>query len=233
MTTPYENQILGAFLFALGIECGRSGKFLTTNLFQQTPLDTTFGDLVIGAEWCLALEFKREEGTIDSEKSKWSEAALQAFERDSLLMIASRKAHLLCFSRPASGGIGLISIAYATALGLDDSKVEISCDQLIKGIVKLVGETPPARNNKVGLPPDELETYLRKLAAYRKQGGGSREATWVAVAKSGNGFKFKCASSLEQLVEPRQAPVRSLVERESRSAWRDPSPTRHVDEHER
>lgn len=220
MGTPYENQILGAFVFALGVECGKTGTFMPANLFQQTPLDGTFGDLVVGADWCLALEFKREEGTVASEKAKWSKRALQAFETDTLLKAASRKAHLLCFSRPTTDGISLFSMSYASALGLGTSKAAVECDHLIKVLVHLVGDTTPEAKKKIGIPPDELEAYLRKLASYRKQGGGGREATWLAVAKSGDGFKIRTSSSLEQLMESRHALARSPAQQQSRSVWR-------------
>lgn len=207
---------------------------MPTNLFQQTPLDGTFGDLVVGADWCLALEFKREEGSIDSEKEKWSRDALRAFESDTRLMAASRKAHLLCFSRPTSDGIGLFALNYASALGLGKSKVEMECHRLIQGLVLLVGDKSPEAKKKIGLPPIELEVYLRTLASYRKQGGGGRAATWLAVAKSGGGFKIRTSSSLEQLLEPRQALVRSLAREQDRTAWRGPTlGSRGDDEHER
>ncbi|MBB4758413.1 hypothetical protein XarjCFBP7653_05925 [Xanthomonas arboricola] len=234
MGTPYENQILGAFVFALGVECGKTGTFMPANLFQQTPLDGTFGDLVVGAEWCLALEFKREKGTVDSEKAKWSKKALQAFETDTLLMAASRKAHLLCFSRPKADGIDLFAVSYASALGLGTSKVELECDRLIKSLVHLVGDTIPATKKKIGLPPDELEAYLRKLASHRKQGGGGREATWLAVAKSSGGFKIRTSSSLEQLVESQHTLARSPTQQQGRSVWRGPTlGSRNDDEQER
>ncbi|WP_414603661.1 hypothetical protein [Stenotrophomonas sp. FR012] len=234
MGTPYENQILGAFVFALGVECGKAGVFMPANLFQQTPLDGTFGDLVVGAEWCLALEFKREEGTIDSEKGKWSKEALQAFEGDTLLKVASRRAHMLCFSRPTSDGIDLFAMVYASALGLDKSKVEMECHRLIQALVHLVGDESPEAKEKIGLPPRELEAYLRKLASYRRQGGGGRDATWLAVAKSGDSFKIRTSSSLEQLLEPLQQRARSPSEQQDHSVWRGPTlRSRDDDEHER
>ncbi len=234
MGTPYENQILGAFVFALGVECGKAGRYMPANLFQQTPLDGTFGDLVVGAEWCLALEFKREEGTIDSEKEKWSKEALQAFESDTLLKVASRRAHLLCFSRPKSDGIGLFAVAYASALGLGKSKGEIECHQLIQGLLHLVGDQSPEGKKKIGLPPDELEAYLRKLASHRKQGGGGKGATWLAVAQSGDSLKIRTASSLEQLLEPLQERARSHAQQQDHSVWRGPTlGSREDDEHDR
>lgn len=234
MGTPYENQILGAFVFALGVECGKAGMFMSANLFQQTPLDGTFGDLVVGADWCLALEFKREEGTIDSEKEKWSKEALQAFEGDTLLKVASRRAHMLCFSRPTSDGIDLFAMVYASALGLDKSKVEMECHRLIQALVHLVGDESPEAKKKIGLPPRELEAYLRKLASYRRQGGGGRDATWLAVAKSGDSFKIRTSSSLEQLLEPLQQRARSPSEQQDHSVLRGPTlGSRDDDEHER
>ncbi|WP_043399761.1 hypothetical protein [Stenotrophomonas maltophilia] len=234
MGTPYENQILGAFVFALGVECGKAGMFMPANLFQQTPLDGTFGDLVVGADWCLALEFKREEGTIDSEKEKWSKEALQAFEGDTLLKVASRRAHMLCFSRPTSDGIDLFAMVYASALGLDKSKVEMECHRLIQALVHLVGDESPEAKKKIGLPPRELEAYLRKLASYRRQGGGGRDATWLAVAKSGDSFKIRTSSSLEQLLEPLQQRARSPSEQQDHSVLRGPTlGSRDDDEHER
>lgn len=234
MGTPYENQILGAFVFALGVECGKAGMFMPANLFQQTPLDGTFGDLVVGADWCLALEFKREEGTIDSEKEKWSKEALQAFEGDTLLKVASRRAHMLCFSQPTSDGIDLFAMVYASALGLDKSKVEMECHRLIQALVHLVGDESPEAKKKIGLPPRELEAYLRKLASYRRQGGGGRDATWLAVAKSGDSFKIRTSSSLEQLLEPLQQRARSPSEQQDHSVLRGPTlGSRDDDEHER
>ncbi len=207
---------------------------MPANLFQQTPLDGTFGDLVVGADWCLALEFKREEGTIDSEKEKWSKEALQAFESDTLLKVASRRAHMLCFSRPTSDGIGLFAMTYASALALGTSTTEIDCHWLIQGLVRLVGDQSPEGKKKIGLPPDELEAYLRKLASYRKQGGGGKDATWLAVAKSGDSLKIRTSSSLEQLLEALQERVRSPAQQQDHSFWRGPTlGSRDDDEHER
>lgn len=234
MGSPYENQILGAFVFALGVECGKVGVFMPANLFQQTPLDGTFGDLVVGADWCLALEFKREEGTVDSEKKKWSKEALEAFKSDTLLKVASRRAHMLCFSRPTSDGIVLSAMAYASALGLGKSTAEIDCNRLIQGLVQLVGDQSPEGRKKIGLPPDELETYLRKLASYRRQGGGGKDATWLAVAKSGDSLKIRTSSSLEQLLEAHQERVRSPAQQQDHIVWRGPTlGSRDDDEHER
>ena len=50
MKGPYENVLLGAFVFRLGYKMGESGKLKNTpfaaNLFQQTPLDPIFSDFI-------------------------------------------------------------------------------------------------------------------------------------------------------------------------------------------
>lgn len=210
MGTPYENQILGAFVYALGVESGKQGKFLPVNLFQQTPLDGTFGDLVAGADWCLAFEFKREKATVESEVAKWSEAGLQAFKNDKRLMVASSRAHVLCFSCPAMDGIDLFYCSYSSALGLTKF-VERSCNNLITGLVRLAGD--PDGIKKIGLPPAQLEAYLRKLASFRKQGAGGRESNWLSVASGSDGFKFRTSSSLIELIEPKSE-VEKLLSRD-------------------
>ncbi|MBL3657293.1 hypothetical protein [Fulvivirga sediminis] len=46
MTHLYENQYIGAFIYTLGVEGGKEGKFpASINLIQQTPLDKKIGDL--------------------------------------------------------------------------------------------------------------------------------------------------------------------------------------------
>ena len=62
MLTPYENIIIGNFLYSLGLAIGRSPRPVEAciNLTQQTPLDQVLGDVMLqfpGA-WRL-IEFKR------------------------------------------------------------------------------------------------------------------------------------------------------------------------------
>lgn len=57
----YENQLIGAFIFAMGYVAGQRGyKNMVLNLHQQTPLDSIYGDLFAGDAKCVAIEFKRK-----------------------------------------------------------------------------------------------------------------------------------------------------------------------------
>lgn len=104
MTMPYENQLLGAFLYALDYHGGqRRAVPAAANLLQQTPLDQVFGDLIVGASRCLALEFKRDKGALAGERRKWPEGSLRAAwadinVRQVCVMICSRGVSLFQFS---------------------------------------------------------------------------------------------------------------------------------------
>jgi hypothetical protein len=70
MKGPYENVLLGAFIFRLGYKMGDSGKLKNTpfaaSLFQQTPLDAVFSDFMCSSKAKgFLLEFKKNwEGRI-------------------------------------------------------------------------------------------------------------------------------------------------------------------------
>lgn len=195
---PYENQMLGAFVYALGYESGKQGHAVMANLFQQTPLDGTFGDLVAGSDWCLAIEFKRELGTLESERAKWSQPALSAFRSDPTMLSASRQAHLLCYGVPQGEQLEMDCMLYASALGLSKQQRVIPSSHVIYVLVALATSAKGVK--KLGLPPDQLEHYLRKLSAYRKTSSGGRDSSWLAVASTPEGYRFQTASTLEALV---------------------------------
>lgn len=72
MKGPYENVLLGAFIFKLRYKMGESGKLkntpFPTSLFQQTPLDRVFSDFVgvSGARGFLQELKKNWEGRVQS-----------------------------------------------------------------------------------------------------------------------------------------------------------------------
>jgi hypothetical protein len=49
MKDPYENVLIGEFIFRLGYRMGEAGKLkdskFSLNLYQQTPLDSVLNDL--------------------------------------------------------------------------------------------------------------------------------------------------------------------------------------------
>lgn len=213
---PYENQLLGAFVYALGYVSGQRSTTVPVNLFQQTPLDGTFGDLVAGSERCLALEFKREKGTVESEKAKWAEGSLERFVNDPDMIAASQRAHLLCYGQPAFGGTDISAMLYVHALGLTKRAEELPAAEIIEGLLALADSPDPSKG--MGLPPDSLERYLRKLASIRKKGGGGKRSTWLAAVYVDGGLKIRTATSLSMLLGPEPAPGRNLTHTNSASS---------------
>src|SRR5437588_9875109 len=72
----YENIVIGTFLYNLGLEIGlrgRSALDLSTApiQLQQTPLDPSFGDVLIANPRVVRLiEFKRAAARVKKEKAK-------------------------------------------------------------------------------------------------------------------------------------------------------------------
>ncbi|TCZ63925.1 hypothetical protein [Roseicella aquatilis] len=96
----YENVVVGNFLFALGLRMGmRHGvapvEPLSVNLLQQTPLDQTLGDVVLGSKTLFRIiEFKRAASRSDKEEGKLRRlAAGLAARRARRLEKLSRKIH--------------------------------------------------------------------------------------------------------------------------------------------
>jgi hypothetical protein len=203
MTTPYENQLLGAFLYALGYQGGRRRTApVAANLLQQTPLDQVFGDLVVGATRCLALEFKRNERALADERRKWPEGSLRAAWADSNVRHVSASAHLVVYAEPTASGVELRGSPYMFCmLPPLPRPVHLSMSSMIEAIH---GE-PDAPGLALGMPPDALLQYLHRLLEYKRRSSGGRagaEAAWLAVVQKGDSFQLVTASSLDHLLEP-------------------------------
>jgi len=95
MLSPYENIIIGNFLYGLGLAIGKRPKEVEgcVNLLQQTPLDKALGDVMLqfpGA-WRL-IEFKRVGANLTKEKVKLH-TYRGATRRDQDLRRASLRTH--------------------------------------------------------------------------------------------------------------------------------------------
>jgi hypothetical protein len=77
MNDPYENQYIGAFVYALGFRAGSNSETKEINaaidLLQQTPGDAAFGDLVYNEnDHGIIIEFKRNWEATNAEREKES-----------------------------------------------------------------------------------------------------------------------------------------------------------------
>lgn len=220
MKLPYENQLIGAFVFALGRSVGRksndpSSKPFSVNLFQQTPLDGEFSDLILGDERCLVIEFKREPGTLGTESEKWGAAAIARFVSDESARKASIRAHLVVYGQTTESSVDLRFCFYADVLNATQQP-NLNRGSASDVINRLVNPAPKVEE-RPGLPPGDLMRYLDALHALRKGGDarkGSGGSAWLGVTEGKAGFRIVAAASLEQLlgheIEPGQQYDRTL-----------------------
>jgi len=93
--SPYENIIIGNFLFGLGLAMGRRPEEVEgcVNLLQQTPLDKVLGDVMLQfrGTWRL-IEFKRVGANVKKELVKLH-TYIGATRRDADMKAASLRAH--------------------------------------------------------------------------------------------------------------------------------------------
>lgn len=219
MTMPYENQLLGAFLYALGYQGGRSGTGpATANLFQQTPLDRTFGDLIVGASHCFALEFKRNDTSLKSERKKWREDDLQRVVESKLLSRIASRAHFMVYATPGPGTQS-IELRFAQYYKCICGETAIPTYP-VKSLMDSICVGPAGTGPVLGVSPEDLQWYLQELEGVRRKTSGGRaadNASWLAVAQKPSGFQFLTAQSLTQLLELRRENVPTLPMRPERT----------------
>lgn len=110
MPSPFENIVIGNFLYGLGLAMGHQPQVVEgcISLLQQTPLDRPLGDVLVhypGAV-CL-LEFKREEANWTKERAK-----LQM-----LRAVLKNRPHLESVSRDIHRFVRIDRFSTATATG--------------------------------------------------------------------------------------------------------------------
>lgn len=214
---PYENQLLGAFIYALGRESGADGPALSVNLFQQTPLDQRFGDLVVGAQWCMAIEFKRVRKGLSSEKRKWGEVLVANPQSlDGWKRVADR-GHWVCYGQAIPDGVTLLAEPYRSIFS-PQRTCAIEATELIQALAhRTIGKDHP----RYGAPAAALTRYLDVLSKLRGGGGGggdASDATWLCAFGGGGDYRLACASSLPELLDRIPPPA----QREKQIEWTRP-----------
>lgn len=149
MIIPYENTLIGYFLYYLGHTVAKHGlplSYVSPNLLQQTPLDHAIGDMMMKVDSkYLIIEFKRENKYINSERKK-KQWLLDCLQNKSNIFL-STDCHYLSF-----GGFNKnndLDLFFYPYIFLDQDRgyySEIFFDKLI--------------NNRLGAFYHEFRTYL-------------------------------------------------------------------------
>lgn len=151
MNSPYENIIIGSFLYGLGLAMGAQPLAAPScvNLMQQTPLDPVLGDVMVQLPgvWRL-IEFKRKQADLTKEIAKLL-LVRGALKNRPRLERVSRKVHWYVESdaaaNDASGPIPSLTLEVRQYLDLlDPATPAIQLNEFAESMVREAFETPDA-----------------------------------------------------------------------------------------
>ncbi|MDX2190416.1 MAG: hypothetical protein SFY32_11180 [Bacteroidota bacterium] len=154
----YENLLIGDFIYSLGYaSCEMKVKNNKVDLLQQTPADTTVGDLIgrIGGVNFI-MEFKRNRQLLKSETKKPFKDFLLKDNLSSELLVVSSKSHFIAFWENME--LLVNPYLYLNPKYSPNFPEPFSQDVFFKMLLE----------QKVGVDKDEIKTYLTFLAKNTK-----------------------------------------------------------------
>lgn len=149
----YENLLIGDFIYSLGYaSCQMKVINNKVDLLQQTPADSTVGDLIgrIGG-MNFIMEFKRNRQLLKSETKKAFKDFLLKDNLSSELLVVSAKSHFIAFWENME--LSVSPYLYLNPKYSTNFPEPFSQDVFFK---MLIGQ-------KVGADKDEIRTYLTFL----------------------------------------------------------------------
>lgn len=209
LVEPYENQLIGNFLVALGYHGGlhRFPHPIRANLYQQTPLDNQFGDLMAGAKHFVILEFKRSDSpqALKQETAKWNVDGYRRWIFENLEIARQAEKFHFLVAPPHEGDDLVVARSYPSFL-LGDTELK---NRPPIGAAALIEELYEPK--RYGGNPIDVIKYLQSVSKLRKfyfkisSGGGGAAAAGVSflgIANDGKGrLKFLVDDSLSMVAE--------------------------------
>ena len=187
MLDPYENILIGNFLYSLGARigarCVELGIDATCSvcLLQQTPLDGLIGDVYLRYPGVIRiLEFKRSSNASVKEQAKHASLceALGSTEYRGLLRL-SRRVHWYVESVEADPVWTTHACSY-----VDMAKARTGIEPDLGWLTEDLAHTAVGRADPE-FPPDEVARYLRAIALFAGTKGTSSSGSVVAVDGTG------------------------------------------------
>jgi hypothetical protein len=153
MKLPYENTLIGFFLYSLGYYVAQNNYYISRfspNLLQQTPADKELGDLLISStSQYLLIEFKRSKNELYTELSKKRNLIECMIEKKFYEL--SSNCHYLSYGETVEGKVELVFIHYLAVYykNSDIYNYELFFNNLL--------------NNDIGVDKDTFLFYLEEL----------------------------------------------------------------------
>lgn len=196
LVSPYENIVIGNFLYGLGLAIGRraggDAPIASINLTQQTPLDPALGDVMVRFPGVLRLiEFKRSSSVSKKEDDKL--AALRVvLTRCTHLDAVSRTIHWYVKSMPTAADTD-VPIRVCPYLDMDVGAAQTTLAAFSNEFAML------AFAPRSDEPTQELiAEYIDCLAKMANSGTSSGGAMIVCVSPAG-GVSYVALSDLRQI----------------------------------
>jgi hypothetical protein len=143
MSNPYENIVVGSFLYGLGLCMGARRRRFDgcVNLLQQTPLDRPLGDVLVHYPGTLRLlEFKRQGADMIKERTKL-EVLKGALSRDPHLEAVSRAVHSFVRSQTSEAPTARIGVRPYLDFDVKEAS-DTSLDAFSEAIIAEAFESP-------------------------------------------------------------------------------------------
>ncbi len=178
---PYENTLIGYFLYLLGYRASEEGyaiSKMSPNLLQQTPLDKTLGDLMLNTDSrYILIEFKRSHKEIKDEITKKIDLIYCLIDND--FSYLAEQCHYLAIGHNKWEEFNLIFSLYFDAILGND----IAFDRYItsQNFIDML------LNNDIGLPKKEFQFYMKQLDICRpdKPSGGCKNCALIEIREDG------------------------------------------------
>lgn len=186
MFNPYENVIIGNFIYSLGLAMGRQARPVDgcVNLLQQTPADPALGDVVLQfpGVWRL-IEFKRYGGDDEKEQVK-REMFLAATAPDGRAHLhrVSRQVHWYLHSGPDDPRDPRSSFSMRVRPYLEDeTHVSVSMEVFVQDLVEQAGAGHLTDLDELG----DYMAVVKTLAGIKRFNAGG-----LLVGVNGGGIAY-------------------------------------------
>lgn len=182
-TSPYENIIIGNFLYGLGFNVARlSGSTVPPaciNLLQQTPLDSKLSDVLINLGGAVRLlEFKRTSNKSDKEENK----------AEILRLVLREQPHLIPVSRAVHWHVlsGLTGVAQDVDVTLS-KYIDIAAEAEVMTLAAFTSITAHKMIREPELEPSQrlVDAYLKCVVEMASASGSSNGGIVVHVSDEG------------------------------------------------
>ncbi|MGY4829186.1 hypothetical protein ACVNIS_11455 [Sphaerotilaceae bacterium SBD11-9] len=239
MREPYENILIGNFLFGFGLAMGRRSVTSRVNgcvnLLQQTPLDHKLGDVLVHYPGVLRLiEFKRDRGDMVKETVKL-EALNAALSVTRHLYPVSREIHWFIQSRDGLPEFTVSVRPYLELLDGGNSAASLS------DFTEFLADEA-AGPSKSRFTTKDFNEYLQLLLTYGAPKGGSRTSSGMLVSVGADGLvRYVAVEDIRDLRLTRRELIKlsqqreqaRMQERARENQWGPEDDRGHPLEHER